>query len=174
MDGCNVFTEIEAWVPVGEASFQGIVDLLETTGLVTPAINPLVTTIIAAFNDLLAAVKQYEAIQPPPTGLLARIQGFFEIIVSNFQTLLSQISSSPILSLVIGLAQIILSTIAGFLQELPVSSSLLTGTFRIGGQQVTYTAQKRTVGQFKKSYNRAAEAGGHSEIDLRLSFWEHF
>jgi hypothetical protein len=172
MDGCNVFQDIENWIPVGEAAFQGIVNLLEGAGLITPAINPLVTTIIAAFNDLLADIKAYQAITPPPAGLLAKIEAVFNLIVSNFQSLLAQIASNPIATLIIGLAQIILSTIAGFLGELPLSSQILSGTFRAGGQSVTYTAQKRTVARFKKDYNSVATAAGHPEIKLHVSLWE--
>jgi hypothetical protein len=174
-EGCgNIFSEILAWVPVGKAAFQGIINLLEGAGLVNPAINALVTTILAGFDDLVADIKAYQAIQPPPAGALAKIQEVFSLIVNNFQSLLSQVAANPIATLIIGLAQIILSTIAGFMGQLPATAKTLqlTGTFRVGRETVSYTAKARTRRQFKKDWNHVAEAGGHKEIDLPLTFWE--
>lgn len=175
MTGCNVFDDIENWIPVGEAAFEGIITLLKGAGLVDPIITGLVGTILTSFNDLLAAVKAYEAINPPPVGALAKIQAIFSLIISNFENLLGQISSNPIVSTVIGLAQIILSTIAGFVNKLPANSSVtLSNTFKVSNQTVSYIPQYRTIGAFKKAYNKVALAEGHPEIELKLTLAEHF
>jgi len=176
MTGCNVFTDIENWVPVGTAAFNSIVVLLETAGLINPAMAPVIAAIRLGFTEILADVKAYLAIQPPPVGALAKIQAVFGLIVSNFQDMLSQlqIATGPILTLVISLAQVILSTIAGFLGQLPVAASVLTGTLKVGKETVAYTAQKRSVRQFKKDWNSKVKAGNHPEMALSLSFMEHF
>ena len=72
----------------------------------------------------------------------------------------------------IGLAQIILSTIAGLVGRLPVSSQMLSGTFTVGQQTVSYVPKQRTRGRFKKDYNSVAVSGGHPEIQLHLTIWE--
>jgi hypothetical protein len=46
LKGCNVFSDIEAWIPVGKTAFEGIVTLLQGAGLVSPAIGPIITVIL--------------------------------------------------------------------------------------------------------------------------------
>ena len=180
LTGCsagNVFTDIENWIPVGVSAIQGIVSLLNGSGLITPPMQVLVTAILTGFDDLLADVKTYEALNPPPTGALAKIEEVFSLIVGNIQMLLAQVGgNSPVIATVIGLAQVILSTIAGFLGDLPVTtkSLRLSGTFQVGSQNVTYKTEHRTIRKFKRDYNAVANAGGHPEIDLHLSLLEHF
>lgn len=174
LSGCNVFTDIENWIPVGRSAFQGIVTLLTGAGLLSPPIAMLVPLILAGFDDILADVKAYRATQPPPAGLLAKIEEVFNLLVGNFQSLLSQVAANPIAALVIGLAQIILSTIAGFLGQLPAATSSLqrSRTFRVGSHTVAITPQQRSIRQFKRDYNAAAAAGGHPEIELHVSLLE--
>ena len=178
LTGCSastVFTDIEHWIPVGIAAVQGIVSLLNGAGLITPPMQVLVAAILTGFDDLLADVKAYEALNPPPVGALAKIEEVFSLIVGNIQSLLAQVGgNSPVIATIIGLAQVILSTIAGFLGELPVTTRSLrmSGTFQVGSQNVTFKAERRTIRKFKRDYNHVAEAGGHREIDLHLSLLE--
>lgn len=176
MSGCNVFADIEAWVPVGTAAFNSIIILLETAGLINPAMLPVIAAIRLGFTDILADVKAYQNIQPPPVGALAKIEAVFGLLVGNFQGMLAQlqVTGGPVVTLVISLAQVILSTIAGFLGQLPVSKSLLTGTFKVGAETISYTAKHRNVRQFKKDWNTKAVAGNHPELKFQLSFMEHF
>jgi hypothetical protein len=181
LEGCtsaSVFTDIENWVPVGLQAFQGIVSLLEGVGLINPVISPLIAAIIAGFDDVLADVKAYQAIVPPPAGMLAKIEEVFSLIVSNFQSMLSQlqISGGTLVNVIIGLAQVIISTITGLVGKLPASSSvrITSGSFKVGRDTVSYVPMARTRRQFKKDYNKIAAAGGHPEIELKLTLWEHF
>src|ERR1035437_9133292 len=144
-EGCtaaSVFTDIVNWAPVGKAAVQGIITLLQGAGIVSPGIGLLIPVILTGFDDLLADVKIYQSLNPPPAGALAKIVEIFHLIVTNFQSMLAQlqINGGPIVSVVIGLAQVILSTIAGFLQKLPAAAKFLTGEFKVGNRVVTYTA----------------------------------
>jgi hypothetical protein len=118
-------------------------------------------------------VKLYQAMNPPPAGALAKIQAVFNLIVANFESLLSQVAQNPIVSVVIGLAQIILSTIAGFMGQLPATpGKTLSVTFRVANENASFTPKARSRRQFKKDWNAVAAAGGHSEVKLPETLWE--
>src|ERR1700688_2198232 len=69
MTGCgNVMTDIINWGPVGQASFDSIMLLLQNAGLESPAMLLIVPVINKGFTDLIADAKLYESIQPPPAG----------------------------------------------------------------------------------------------------------
>jgi hypothetical protein len=175
----DVFTDIENWIPVGLSAFQGIVSILQGAGLVAPQAVPLIAAVITGLDDVLADVKAYEAIVPPPANALAKIQAALSLVVQNIQAMLAQlnVNGGTVLNVVEGLAEIILSTIAGFLNELPSTgkaSTTLSNTFRVGRDVVSYTPQVRTRGRFKKDYNRVAVANGYPGIQLKLTPLERF
>jgi hypothetical protein len=180
LEGCsvsNVFTDVVNWEPVGKAAVQGIITLLQGAGLVSPGIGLLIPVILAGFDELLVDVKTYQALNPPPAGALAKIVVVFNLIVSNFQDMLAQlnVTANPIITTVVGLAQIIIGTIAGFIGKLPTAAGKVLGnTFKVGGQMIAYVPQARTRRAFKKDFNRVAVAGGHPEIQLHVTFFEHF
>jgi hypothetical protein len=172
----NVFTDILNWIPVAEDAVQGIIAVLESAGLINPAAAAIEVTINAAFKQLEADVKAYQAITPPPVGALAEIEAALGILVTNFQAFLAaiQVPNSPLLTAVVELVQIIMETIAGFENKLPatVKTAIASRTFRIGFHVYSFAPKHRTIRAFKKDWNRAAAAGGHSEIEIPLSFWE--
>jgi hypothetical protein len=171
----SIFNEIAAWEPIGKSAVQGIITLLEGVGLIAPGMPLLISAILAGFDELIADVKAYQAMNPPPANALDRIVAVFNLIVGNFQDMLAQlmVSVNPIIATVIGLAQVILGTIAGFLANLP-KAARLSGVFSVGREAVTYSAQLRSRKQFKHDFNSIAVAGGHPEIQLHVGFWEHF
>jgi hypothetical protein len=184
MEGCTltvdkILTDIENWVPVGLAAFQAIVTLLD--GAAAP-LAPIVSIITAAFNQVVADIKMYQAITPPPAGALASIEAALQIIVTNFQAFLSSlnITDSKLVTLVIGFAEIILNTIAGFAAQLGSTSTALhvevAKTVTVSGKTVAVTASTNTLTRrsFKKAWNKVAVAGSHPECELALTFWEHF
>jgi hypothetical protein len=106
----------------------------------------------------------------------------FSLIVGNIQSMLTQLGSGggTVISTVAGLAEIIFSTIAAFVAQLPASTSatklktlVASDSFRIGVNQFTYVPKHRTRRAFKKDWNKVAAAGGHPEVELKLSFFEH-
>src|ERR1700722_17867494 len=73
LDGCNVMGDIVSWGPVGQASFDSMMTLLESVGLLTPSILLIVPVVDRGFTDLIADAKVYESLNPPPAGILAKI-----------------------------------------------------------------------------------------------------
>lgn len=164
--GCNVFDDILNWVPVGLTAIQGIVTLLGP--LVPPGAITILNLVKAAFADLVAAVNDYKNDTNPAdkATLLAKIRTLLNDIVNHFQDFLNALNlgNNPIVNIVIGLANIVISAIEGFMNQLPPPVSLVP-TIHLGAQIVNITPKYyKHVGDFKKDYNAFATANGHSEI----------
>jgi len=185
--GCNVFTDILNWVPVGEAALNAILAVLTGNGvLISLAMQTLVNLIEAGFAALTGAIKEYQSTTPPPVGSLAKIETAFKDVVDNFRTFLASLNvSGGLLGIVIGLGQIIFSTVAAFLNRLPASSSLrrtvsISSSERIAGTALVVIVPKdRTRRAFKKDWNRVLDAGPAVGVVvpqsayLKLSLFEH-
>ena len=168
MTGCNVFDDILAWIPVATNAIDGIVAVLGT--LVTPSAAAAITTIKALLDDLAAAVQAYLADTNPAdkSTLLAKIRTFLAAIMSSFQNFLDtlMLNGNPILKIVLGLATIILSALAGFLGQLPTPTPA-PASFRLSGQTVPITPKYyKHVKNFKSDWNAAAVQNGHPEIQI--------
>jgi hypothetical protein len=187
--GCtgSIWSQILTWIPVGEASLNSILSVLTANGvLVAPGLQAIVSLIEAGFTALTAAIKEYQATTPPPVGVLAKIETAFADIVNNFKTFLASLNvNGGLLSIIVGIAQVVLSTIAAFMGQLPAASSLrrtvlLGDSFRVGVGMGTIVPKSRTRGQFKRDVNtvlgESASVGvvcPHSAY-LPLTFWEKF
>ena len=174
LDGCNVAQDILNWEPLGLAAFNGVVTMLETFGVITadPALVVLIGLIRTAFSDLAADAQLYLSIQPPPAGALAEIQAVLALIAGNIKTLFSQIQTNfaPIINLIIGLAQLILGTIAGFLNQIAAKSGqktlTLSNTFEVGRTMYAYTPITPSPKTFRSDWNAVCKSQGHPEISI--------
>jgi hypothetical protein len=185
--GCNVFSDILNWVPVGETALNAILAVLTSNGvLITPAIQTIVNLIEAGFAALTAGIKEYQSTTPAPVGALAKIETAFKDVVDNFRTFLASLNvSGGLLGIVIGLGQIIFSTIAAFLNRLPAASSLrrtvsISSSERVAGSALVVIVPKdRTRRAFKKDWNHVLDAGPAvgvvvpNSAYLKLSLFEH-
>lgn len=180
--GCNVFGDLEAWIPVGLNAFSAIVSILIGAGVINPAgggsIATLVGTIHSAFDQLEADVQAYRLIQPPPAGALDKIKASLSIIVVNFQAFLTSINvtDSKLLALVVGFGQIILGTIAGFETRFPMgpgNTKLVGTTLRMSSLQAPIVPKERSLRTFKHDWNDLAGKGGHPEAKLHESLLEN-
>jgi hypothetical protein len=166
LSGCNVWTDIETWVPVGIAAFESVVTLVAP--LASPAVTAIAETVKAGFAALAAAVNQYiSAPASQKTTFLAKVQLIFEDIATNLQGFLNAVNvgtSNPIIKIVLGLVNIILSTIAGFVSQIgPATASRV---LRLAGQSTTVTPVNRTKKSFKRDFNAACVAAGHPEAEI--------
>lgn len=186
LSGCNVFTDIENWVPVGEAALNSILSVLTANGvLIAAPVQAIVSLIEAGFAALTAAIKEYQSTTPAPIGALAKIETAFKDIADNFTTFLQSLGvSGGLLGIIVGLGQIIFSTIAGFMNQLPASSSLhrtvtIGSTMRVGSTTAPVTPKARTRRVFKKDMNSVLDGGKAIGVVippsayLKVSFWEH-
>lgn len=171
MVGCGVFANILAWIPVGIAAIDSIVALLGP--LVPPGAAGIILLIKAAFADLSAAVTQYNNDTNPAdkATLLAKIRTLLNAIAVNFQSFLTvlNIGANPIVTIVIGLANIVLNAIAGFMGQLPsTGTKVLAATVKVGGEtRMVVPKTYKSVGEFKAEWNKVAAAGGHPEAELK-------
>lgn len=167
--GCGVFSDILAWTSVASVAIDGIVTVLG------PFMPPGGATVILAIKsflaDLAGAASEYESDTNPAdkATLLAKIRTLLTDIAMNFQSFLAQINlgNNPIVAVVLGLAQVILAAIAGFLGQLPTPTTIpIKAT--VGGKPLSVVPKYyKRVADFKKDYNAVCAANSHPEIELK-------
>jgi len=166
--GCGVFSDIQTWVPVGLAALQGILTALGP--LVSPGAAQIVSLIKIGFADLVATVNAYTSDTNPAdkATLVAKIRTILNDIVKGFQDLLValNLANNPIEVVVVDLANVILSALAGFLSQLPVPAGGPVGvSLKKGGVPVGAKVYKHTS-DFKRDFNAACVKDGHPELQL--------
>jgi hypothetical protein len=153
MEGCNVLSEIQAWVPTGEKAVNAILAVLVANNIpVSAGVQAAVGLVETGFNDLLAAIQEYESTTPPPVGALAKIQTIMKDISDQFSNFVAQLSGtgSNVLKVVVALATVVISTIGGFISQLgptPAPSVEL----KLSG--VVIPAVQRSNRKFKSDWN---------------------
>jgi hypothetical protein len=178
--GCNLWNDILNWVPVGEASLNSILAVLTSNGVpIAAPVSAIVTFIEAGFTALTAAIKEYQAVTPPPVGAEAKVQAAFTALVDNFQTFLASLNvPGSIFSVISGLAQIVLSTIAAFENELPPvvagkRTTVMATSAKLGQQTIPVMAKHRTRRAFKKDWNGVLDAGTKLGATIPKSAYQH-
>jgi hypothetical protein len=184
-EGCNVFNDILNWVPVGEAAVNAMLSVLTSNGFPIPApVQEYVNLTEAAFTALTAAVKEYQATTPPPAGAVAKVELALKTVVDNFTLFLRSINvPGNIFSVIAGLAQVVLSTIAAFENQLPQPAAgkrqLVAATFSVGQTSVAVVPKSRSRRAFKRDWNGQLDAGARLGVAvpksayLPLTFFEH-
>jgi hypothetical protein len=188
ISGCNnLYNDILNWVPVGEASLNSILTVLTANGIViSPAIQSVVALIEAGFTALTAAIKEYQSANPPPVGALAKIHAAFTAIVDNFSTFLKSLNvSGSLLGTIVGLAQVIFSTIAAFVNQVPAAPAAVRFTLPskvavAATAEFTVSANDKYMrrGSYKKGFNSKLTAGEKLGVVcpaaayLPVTFWE--
>src|ERR1019366_9170300 len=91
-----------------------------------PNVTIIITAIKAAFDDVTTAVQEYNSITPPPVGALAKVDAALGIVVTDFNNFLASINiqNSSVATVVIGLAEVVLTTISGFIAALPAATAV--------------------------------------------------
>jgi hypothetical protein len=189
MVGCNVFTDIENWVPVGIAAVNSILGVLSANGVVISApIQLAVKTLMDAFNAITAAVKEYQSASPAPVGTLAKVELAIKDVLDQFGAFLNQLNVLPngLFAIISGLAQVVISTITAFMGELPATStaayaraSAVRTTYSVGAVMIPVVPKKRSVKQFKKDFNSTLDGAKNTGVAvpqasyLKLTLSEH-
>lgn len=174
MLGCGIFSDILAWVPVGISAINGIVTVLGA--LLPPSAVSIIALIKTAFTDLTATINAYNADTNPAdkATLLAKIRTLLAEIAANFQSFLDQLNlgNNPIEAIVIGLANVFLAAIQGFLGQLPApaggATKTLTATFRVDRKTMPLAPKYyKHPADFKHDWNLVCIADGHPEIEIQ-------
>lgn len=168
--GCGFVTDIEVWIPVAIVAINGIVTVVGT--LMPPGALTFITLVKASLSDLDATVTQYANDTNPADKATweAKISTILNDIASNFQSFLTALNlgDNPIVNIVIGLANVLLAAIAGFLGQLPATSKSLSMSLRVGSKTMTVVPKfYKNVKDFKHDYNAVAIADGHPEIQIK-------
>jgi hypothetical protein len=170
MAGCGIFSDILAWTSVAGVAIDGIVTALGS--FMPPGGALIVVAIKAVLTDLAGAVTEYQNDTNPAdkATLLAKIRTLLSDISANFQSFLALINlgNNPIVAVVLGLAQVILAAIAGFLGQLPTTGTkMLSGAVTVNGKTVAVVPKYyKRVADFRKDYDAVAVANGHPEIQI--------
>jgi hypothetical protein len=181
LTGCNFVQDIINWVPVAENAINSILTILTSNGiLISPAITAGVSLIETALTDLVAAAKEYESITPAPVGAKAKLEAILQVVADQFSSFVSQLGgiAGVVLTTVVDLVKVLISTIGGFINELPASAAMMA---RLNShQQLSAAPVKRTKRAFKKAWNAQLDvASGHgvscpTGAYLHIGFFEHF
>ena len=179
LSGCNVVTDIENWIPTGEAAVNAILAVLTANSIpISVGVSTFAGLVETGLNDLLAAVKEYQATTPPPVGALEKIQTILQDISDQFSSFTTSLSgvAAKVLAVVESLAEIVISTIGGFVGQLGTSASANL-SLRLGARPVA--AVHRTRRKFKHDWNSALDSAKKSGVIvpnaayLKLSLVEH-
>jgi hypothetical protein len=174
IEGCNagsVFTDIEAWIPTAEKAFAGIVSILGP--FLPPGSTAIVALVNASFDTLAGVIAEYEAAPAAQKAtLIGKIEVALQAIAGNIQTFLSafNVTGNPIVAVVIGLAQVLLAAIAGFLNAMPVTGArtrVMRTTVTFGGVTAQVVPKLMTRKQFVAAYDAVADSNGQSQVDLQ-------
>lgn len=190
LKGCSassVFTDILNWIPVGEASLNSILAILASNGIaVSPAAQLIVKEITDAFNAVVAAIKEYQSAFPAPVGALAKVQAALKAVVDQFTAFLAAqaLPGGNIVTLVSSLAGVVFSTIAAFVNQLPLPTATTVmfsvQHFRLNGVEYNVTSIHRTRRAFKKDWNSTLDRAAVNGVQvpksayMHLTFFEHF
>jgi hypothetical protein len=170
-EGCaigSVEQEILNYLSVGVTAFQNIVAYLKAQGVSIGA--PLVNEVLAAFAAATGLVQQFldgdtsvtfGAIAADINDIIAAIQAFFAQ---------SGIPESPILSTALGLAEVILETLAGFLTKL--QPSIIVGVKLLAKNRpdvptVVTPVFRKHKSQFVAAFNAKCVSVGHPELSIK-------
>lgn len=173
LSGCiagTVFIDILNWIPTAVSAINGIVTVLGA--FMPPGSAAIITLIDAALASLAATITEYNNDTNPAdkATLLAKIRTILNDVSTNFQSFLNTLGlgTNPIVAIVIGLANIILSAIAGFLNQIPQSPTTTSISYRLNGMSHTVTPKLyKSVKAFKSDYNAICIANNHPEIELK-------
>ncbi len=98
-----------------------------------------------------------------------------QAVVDQLNAFLSALAlpAGGILSLIIGLAQIIFSTIAGFMNNLPTAVKLKLSHLEVAGVHVDVVAKERTRRAFKKDFNRELDHAKKAGVGIPHAAYLH-
>lgn len=168
LTGCATFQDILNYVQVGLQAFESILSILAGAGVLVAPIQGIAALVKAGFADVQTAVNDYNAAPSAnKTTLSGKISTAITVLendISNFWTTLN-LPNGQIASTISGLLGIIVSTLAGFLAQLPAPAPAVA---RVAAPGLAAAAPKaRSVRQFKSDFNAILAANNFSQYALR-------
>lgn len=176
VSGCPTFASIEstikAWLPLASSSFNAILGILATAGVVCAACAALSAAVFGAITVTTQAVDAYLS---APSGDKATLLGKLQTALTALQGSLTNffdainIPVPAVSAVIIGLAKILLSAIGGFLSKLPTPTvAPTTARHRMNGQVHEVPAKVyKNPKEFIKEWNTVVVTGGYPQAQLR-------
>lgn len=161
----SVFADILNYVGVGLKAFSVIVAMI---GPAAAAVAPWIALINAGFADLQATVTEYDSAPAANKAtLLGKIRTIIQALIDNFSAFLAQVPLGGTLEATIfGLVQLIVSTLGGYLAQLPgVAARRIMLRSRNNAAQTVQPA-KRSIAEFRKEFNAQVVAGGYPSYQI--------
>lgn len=171
--GCNIVADLIAYIPWITRALNAITSILGS--FLPPGAAVIISVIVAALADLQAALVEYQAdpVLTDKDTLLHKIETFLKDITQNFQQFLDAMAvNGPIASVVLGIIQVVLSTLGWFAMKfaamtnrpmLPMAKPM---SLRAQNQYIFITPTQRSLKQFKKDFNAVVYANGHAEQQM--------
>lgn len=174
--GCPTFANIEAsikaWLPLASSSFNAILGLLATAGVICAGCAALSAAVFGAIDVATKAVDAYlSAPSSDKATLLGKLQTALTAIQGSLTAFFSAINIPipGLATVVVGLAKILLSAIGGFLTKIQTPTAVpTTSQHRMNGQlhEVPPKVYKDTK-DFVKDWNAIAVTNGYPQAQLR-------
>lgn len=161
----TILTDIEDWAPTAEKAVNSILAIIDPT----PAAQAAAALVEGVINQLLADVQQYLNTNPPPVGLLAKIQAILQDVATNYQAFLNTINvTSPAVGAVIAIAELVFAAISGFISQVlkhapPAAKAKLkalavtVSSFKFQGQSYSVKPKEMTGSSLKAGVNAALD-----------------
>lgn len=166
--GCNIIADLINYIPWIIRALNSIQSILGS--FMPPGAVTVLSIIMGALADMQGALVQYQndPIPADKANLLARIKTFLRDIGDNFQLFLNALGPLGVIpTVIIGIIEVVLSTLGWFSGNLPASTTVaampMPMTLRATSEILYITPTKRSLKQFKQDFNSVVITGGHSE-----------
>lgn len=188
LEGCGLVGDIETWVPVGIATMKSIELVLQSNGFpLSAAEQTIFNDVIAALNALTAAAQAYGATTPPPATAIQKLQAAFNAVTAQMATFFQAIAlpEGNVLSLIVGLANIIIGAIMGFQNKIPTppaGANVFTMATKYQVASTSFSVKPKVYNHprsFKSDYNHMLDTWERTGVtvpkEARFGWFEtHF
>jgi hypothetical protein len=174
----DIWTKIKTYLPTVVTAIGNVLAMLSAIGIIPigtgTAAQALIDLITGLVKSVVATIDEYLAADPATKAtLLGKIRDALQAISDNITGFISglNLSGNPIVKVVGLLIGLIVSTISGFLNVIPVpagtSKHMLKATsIRVDGQTFPVVPKVRDKASFIYEWNAACVANGHPEAGL--------
>ena len=172
VEGCNatnVWSDIHNWIPVGIDAFDSIVSIVDP--IMSPAIDAIASLVKAGFASLAAAVNSY--LNAPAADKATwgeKIKLILSQLGTDLQSFLTAIgqSGNPLVKTIVALVQVIVDTIAGFINSIGTpAAGAFRAEFHVGSDRIVVVAAYRNRKRFCEVFNNALDSIGHPDLHIQ-------
>lgn len=163
----QVIAEIQQYVALGKQAFTSVVAILTGNGVMTTTLVQVEQKVLAAFDDITAAVTAY--LNAPASGkatLLGAISTALQVAENELQTFWADLNipDPKLLAIIQAALVVIISTIQGYIASLPPAP--VPAGMRSPSKRLAVTPKRRTPAQFKADFNKVLKGTLYEKVML--------